>query len=29
MIGIVPVFEDVIFRCQKNFYLVDTNFFFL
>lgn len=26
MIGIVPVFVDVMFRCGKNFYLVDTKF---
>lgn len=26
MIGIVPVFIDVKFRCGKNFYLVDAKF---
>lgn len=26
MIGIIPVFIDVKFRCGKNFYLVDAKF---
>lgn len=26
MIGIVPVFRDLMFRCGKTFYLVDTKF---